>query len=271
MKRFTVFGVPIDSLAEDELLARLLADRGLVVTPNPEILLAARSNSLYLDLLQSSTLAIPDGVAVRFAVAALHSSIGLPRHTGVDMVPLLASVAVRNDEALLLLGGFADDLTKIRNRFVAQHPALRCVTIDPGIIDTSSPMLDKTIIDRIATLGPSIVAVGLGQGRGKSQGKQEKIAQQILDAVPNVRIAIGVGGAFDMLAGRSVRSPEIFRRFGFEWAWRLVREPWRFPRIIRAVIIFPMSVIYDTIRGRRFVAALIAVAKDLRLFFSNNV
>lgn len=271
MKRFSVFGVPIDSLTEDELLARLLGDRGLVVTPNPEILLAARSNLLYRDVLQTSVLAIPDGIAVRFAVSALDGSIGLPRHTGVDVLPLLASVAVRNNETLVLLGGFADDLAKIHDRFIAQYPKLRCVTIDPGFIDASSPILAEGIIAQIAALGPAIVAVGLGQGRGKSQGKQERVARQILDAASNIRIAIGVGGAFDMLAGRSARSPEVFRRFGFEWLWRLLREPWRFRRIVRATIIFPMVVIYYTIRGRRFVAALIAVAKNLRQFFFKHV
>ena len=271
MKRFSVFGVPIDSLTEDELLARLLADRGLVVTPNPEILLAARSDSSYRDLLRSSVLAIPDGVAVRFAVSALDGSVGLLRHTGVDVVPLLASVAVRKGETLVLLGGFADDLAKIRDRFIAQHGALCCVPIDPGVIDPESPMLEKKIIDQIAALGPALVVIGLGQGRGKSQGKQERIARQLLSAALNVRMAIGVGGAFDMLAGRSPRSPLVFRRFGFEWVWRFLREPWRFRRIARATIVFPMVVIYDTIRGRRFVAALIAVAKDLRLFFFTHV
>jgi len=271
MNRFSVFGVPIDSLTEDELLARLLGDRGLAVTPNPEILLAARLNSTYGDLLRSSALAIPDGVAVRFAVAALNGSIGLPRHTGVDVVPLLALVATKNDESLVLLGGFADDLAKIRDRFIAQHPALRCLMIDPGVIDASSPILDQKIIDQILALGPAILAVGLGQGRGKSQGKQERIAQQILDAAPNVRMAIGVGGAFDMLAGRVVRSPDVFRRFGLEWLWRFLHEPWRFSRIVRATIVFPMLVTYDTIRSRRFVAALMAVAKDLHLFFFKKV
>lgn len=271
MKRFTVFGAPVDWLTEDELLARLLADRGLITTPNPEILLAARSNAQYCDLLKSSVLAVPDGVAVRFAVSALNGSVELPRHTGVDMVPMLPLVAVQNNESLVLLGGFADDLATIRDRFIAQHPTLSCVTIDPGVIDASAPILEKLIVDQIAALGPTMVAIGLGQGRGKSQGKQEVIARQILDSAPNVRIAIGVGGAFDMLAGRAARSPQMFRQFGLEWAWRFLREPWRFPRIVRAVILFPMLVIYDTIQNRRFVAALIAVAKDLRLFFFKHV
>lgn len=267
MKRLSVFGVPIDSLTEDELLVRLSCDRGLVTTPNPEILLAARGDETYRKLLHSSVLSIPDGIAVRFAVAALEDSIGLPRHTGVDVVPVLAEVAASNNETFVLLGGSADDLDKVRNRFIAQHPALRCVTIDPGVIDSAAPMLDAIFIKQIVALGPAIVAVGLGQGRGKSQGKQEKVCQQILSAAPAVRLAIGVGGAFDMLAGRAVRSPRVFRRFGFEWLWRLFREPWRFRRILRAVIVFPVLVVSDTIRTRRFVAALIAVAKDLRLFF----
>jgi N-acetylglucosaminyldiphosphoundecaprenol N-acetyl-beta-D-mannosaminyltransferase len=45
-----------------------------------------------------------------------------------------------------------------------------------------------------------------------------------------VRIAIGVGGALDYLAGTVRRAPEPVRALGLEWAYRLVREPWRWRR-----------------------------------------
>ncbi|HEX3721694.1 MAG TPA: WecB/TagA/CpsF family glycosyltransferase [Nitrolancea sp.] len=43
-------------------------------------------------------------------------------------------------------------------------------------------------------------------------------------------IAFGVGGAFDFLAGAVPRAPRIVRRFGFEWLYRLIRQPWRWRR-----------------------------------------
>jgi N-acetylglucosaminyldiphosphoundecaprenol N-acetyl-beta-D-mannosaminyltransferase len=48
-------------------------------------------------------------------------------------------------------------------------------------------------------------------------------------------VAIGVGGAFDFLAGRSPRPPAWVRRAGLIWLHRLVREPWRWRRQLALV------------------------------------
>ena len=45
-------------------------------------------------------------------------------------------------------------------------------------------------------------------------------------------VGMGVGGAFDVLAGRVPRAPGWLRRLGLEWAWRLAREPWRWRRML---------------------------------------
>ncbi|MBK8048408.1 MAG: WecB/TagA/CpsF family glycosyltransferase [Anaerolineales bacterium] len=46
-------------------------------------------------------------------------------------------------------------------------------------------------------------------------------------------VAIGVGGAFDFVAGVTVRAPAWMRRFGLEWLHRLAREPWRWRRMLK--------------------------------------
>ena len=82
---------------------------------------------------------------------------------------------------------------------------------------------------------------------------------------------IGVGGAFDVLSGVVRRAPMIFQRFGFEWLWRLYVEPWRFRRIFRATILFPIIVAYGTVRSGTFGRALVSVAAELRShFFSRS-
>ncbi len=57
-----------------------------------------------------------------------------------------------------------------------------------------------------------------------------------------VKIAIGVGGAFSIIAGRLPRAPKILRDFHLEWLWRLCLEPKRLRRIWNAVVVFPLLV-----------------------------
>ena len=56
-------------------------------------------------------------------------------------------------------------------------------------------------------------------------------------------LAMGVGGTFDFIAGKRKRAPRWMQSIGLEWLWRLVREPSRFLRIWRAVVVFPYYVV----------------------------
>jgi len=47
-----------------------------------------------------------------------------------------------------------------------------------------------------------------------------------------VKVCIGVGGTFDVLAGRAKRAPVFFQKHGLEWLYRLYKEPWRFVRML---------------------------------------
>ena len=57
-------------------------------------------------------------------------------------------------------------------------------------------------------------------------------------------VYMGVGGAFDMIAGHTRRAPKLFRMSGLEWMWRLLLQPSRILRIWRAVVIFPLTVLW---------------------------
>jgi N-acetylglucosaminyldiphosphoundecaprenol N-acetyl-beta-D-mannosaminyltransferase len=56
----------------------------------------------------------------------------------------------------------------------------------------------------------------------------ERNREDLADA--GVRVAIGLGGSLDYLAGEVPRAPELMRRLGLEWLYRLLREPWRWRR-----------------------------------------
>jgi len=86
---------------------------------------------------------------------------------------------------------------------------------------------------------PDILFVALGHGR------QEKWIARNLSKLSSVKLAMGVGGSFDYISGQVKRAPKFMRKLGLEWLYRLIKEPWRLPRILVAVIKFSWLVIKD--------------------------
>lgn len=88
--------------------------------------------------------------------------------------------------------------------------------------------------------------------------------------LPNVRVLVGVGGVIRVMANPHLTAPAFMRRFGFEWLWRLIHQPWRAERIFKAVVLFPLEIIWATLRYHRFFRALRNVFRELRAHFSSR-
>jgi N-acetylglucosaminyldiphosphoundecaprenol N-acetyl-beta-D-mannosaminyltransferase len=168
---------------------------------------------------------------------------------------------------VVLLGGTPLSLSLTKQHFTTLVKRISIIGLNPGIINETEPTVSKTIIHDLQAIGPCVIAVALGQGKGRVQGKQERVMAQLAEHVPNARVIMGVGGAFDALSGLANRGPVVLRQFGFEWLWRAVREPWRARRIARAVLVFPWTVACDTLRAGRFLNACTAVLKALYTHF----
>jgi N-acetylglucosaminyldiphosphoundecaprenol N-acetyl-beta-D-mannosaminyltransferase len=71
--------------------------------------------------------------------------------------------------------------------------------------------------------------------------KQEK---WIYKWLPKLRVggAMAVGGTFAYLSGQSKLPPKWMEERGLEWLWRLLNEPRRALRILKAVILFPLKI-----------------------------
>ena len=70
--------------------------------------------------------------------------------------------------------------------------------------------------------------------------KQELWLARNTANLSRIKIAMGVGGAFDFIAGEKYRAPIWLRKIGMEWFFRLIQEPKRWKRIYNAVIKFPV-------------------------------
>lgn len=248
-----LFGVRIHDVGLDEastIFARWLAEdvSHVVVTPNPEFLLAARRDAKFAQRLNDADLSLPDGTGLRFASAALADTVITHRVPGVAALELLAERAMQAGKKLLLLGA-EPAISLAAASLQQQFATLDVAVLDPGAVGRAGE-LPADVNTQIAKIAPAVIAVGLGQE------KQEACIAENVAKWPSVRIAIGVGGAFAMIGGVLDRAPKLLRRAGLEWTWRVLLEPRRAGRIWRAAVVFPAVVIWTTLRERRFLRAV---------------
>lgn len=236
MPRITLLGVPIDSLMREEAVFRmqvLLRSEGQhhVVTPNSEMLVEASRNPAFKAVLQKSALSLPDSSGLVWAARCTGQSLP-ERVTGVDTVSELCKVI---DESIpvFLLGAGAGVADRAAKNLWRKNSHFLLAGVFAG---SPRPNDAAEIIHRINEAKPALLLVAFGSPL------QELWIARYLDQLPSVRVAIGVGGTFDFLAGNTKRAPRIFQMAGLEWLWRLLLEPRRLPRILNAVVVFPWLV-----------------------------
>ncbi|OGL61772.1 hypothetical protein A3C09_01890 [Candidatus Uhrbacteria bacterium RIFCSPHIGHO2_02_FULL_47_44] len=249
--RHFIFDVPIDDLSDNEFDQQLTEwvngnTSKFLATPNPEFLLLASKDTEFQKLLQSSDLSLPDGVGLRFAIAALTDERLHHRHTGVDLVDRLAYLSYKTNRHLLLVGGEEGAAKKTKQYFEQKYPGVRISVFNPGRIDLHYRGTHEGYPYDLAGFNADIMLVALGQK------KQEQFIKQALPNLPSVRIAVGVGGAFEMISRMKPRAPQFMLRMGLEWLWRVMIEPSRAGRILNATFVFPIVVVCATLRQHRF-------------------
>jgi N-acetylglucosaminyldiphosphoundecaprenol N-acetyl-beta-D-mannosaminyltransferase len=244
-----IFGVRLHELSSEARLRQVCTDflKGertfRIFTPNPEILLRARADPDYADVLNGADLALPDGTGVAL-VESLRARRRIRRWPGVEIGGLLLELAAEHGVTVAFLGGEGDVAERAAARWRIRLPGLRIEVVGASLPVDEDGLArpagrDAEIVEEIRALAPAIVLVGLGAP------KQERWIARHAGDLPTVRIAIGTGGAFDMWAGRLRRAPRFLHRIGLEWVWRLVLEPGRLPRIVRATVVFPFRALTE--------------------------
>jgi N-acetylglucosaminyldiphosphoundecaprenol N-acetyl-beta-D-mannosaminyltransferase len=216
-----------------------------VVTPNPEFVVAAQKQEDFLAIINEADLAICDGVGLQYAARFLGQEAP-PRITGNDLMQILAGLCAESGQSMFLLGGEDEDSGKkaaaiLKDKF----PTLK-VQANPGgpiFFKDGQWSMNPAVLRDIVNSEPAVLLVALGHG------KQERWIISFLQHLPSVRVAAGIGGAFDYLSGSVPRAPRWMRRLGLEWLYRLIKQPTRIKRIWTAVMVFPYLVIKSKIRS----------------------
>ncbi len=222
-QRCRILGVSVDVLTLEEAARRaetMLAEGGthLVVTPNAEMLNLAGRDLDLKGILCRADLVLPDGAGV-VLVGRLRGIRRLVRVPGVDFVRRLLG---RGRRSVFLLGGERGVAESAAESLRAANPTLEVRGTAHGYFTAEE---ETSLVETIRSSRAEILLAGLGVPR------QEKWLAAHLERL-GVGLAVGVGGALDVFAGRAVRCPSWMGRIGLEWLYRLIREPRRAGRML---------------------------------------
>jgi N-acetylglucosaminyldiphosphoundecaprenol N-acetyl-beta-D-mannosaminyltransferase len=241
--RVDVLGVGFDRVhlagATEQVLRRLDADeRTFVITANPEFVMLARRDEAVAQIAREAQLVVADGSGVVAASRLLGDP--LPRVPGRLLVDALVPHLAQRRSPIFFLGAAPGVAERAAAELRRRARGLVVAGVHAG---SAEPEDDAVSVARIRDSGARVLFVAYGMP------KQERWIARNLAALPAVRLAIGVGGVFDQLAGVQKVPPAIFHAVGLEWLWRLVREPRRWRRQ-RVLPVFALLVLRRRLLGR---------------------
>ncbi len=237
--KVNILGAKIDNFNKTDVLKKIdeFLSGGLghyIVTANPEMIVAAQKDEEFLKILNKAELTVPDGFGLILAARYLRQPLP-ERIAGVDLMLDVCRIAEQKNYSVYFLGGEEGISKRAAEKIVKNFPRLRVAGAESGgIISDQQSTVDN---QQINSAKPDILFVALGAG------KQEKWIAKNLQNLPSIKIAMGVGGAFDFISGKIKRAPRWIRKIGFEWLWRLFMQPWRLKRIFTATIKFSWLII----------------------------
>ena len=239
--RINIMGVDFDSLTLSEavdLAQEMIAQRraAYVVTPNPEIVMTCWENPDAMEAVQNADLVLPDGVGVIYGAKILGTPLKgkLP---GIDFAAELMRRLAKSGGRVYLLGAKPGIAEQAGERMKAQFPGLVICGTHDGYFKSDEP-----IIEEINALQPDLLLVCLGAPKQELWMNRNR-------PVLKVGLMAGLGGSLDVFAGTVKRAPVFFQKFGLEWFYRLVKEPWRFKRMMKLPK-FLFACIGKKLRGR---------------------
>jgi len=209
-----------------------------ICTANPEFLMAAQHDREFAEVLQRADLVLPDGVGLLWAARWLGAALP-ERVAGSDLIYRIAERAAQKGWRLYFLGAGEGIAQMAADTLRARYPGLTIAGTFGG-----SPRVEEeeAIVARVKAARPDLLLVAYG-----APAQDKWIARN--KARLGAPVSLGVGGAFDFVAGAARRAPAWMRRAGVEWLHRLWRQPWRTKRIFTAVVLFPLAVLRQ---GHRF-------------------
>lgn len=233
MKKITVLGIDIDKVDMKEATNRCISaiennKKFFVVTPNAEIVVNAGENKALFDVIKKADMVVPDGMGIVMASKILSNPLN-ERVTGIDLMESLLKYCNENNKSIFLLGAKDGIASKAAENIKAKYPNLIIAGTHHGYYKGihsghKGHEEELSVINQINVANPDVVFVAFGSP------KQEFFIDSYKENI-NAKVFIGVGGSFDVYSGILDRAPEFYQKYGIEWLYRAIKEPFRIKRL----------------------------------------
>ena len=214
-----VLGVKIHRVDMDGTLALIrefiASDKPhIIVTADASSVMRAQSDTEFQYLVNAADLITPDG----FGVIKAASLLGCPlieRVSGVEIAKEMCRMSAEEGFSIYFLGAAPGVAELAAQNMKSRFPALNIAGVHDGFF---GPERDAEIVAQVKESGAQALLVAMGIPR------QEKFIYDNLNKL-GVRVAMGVGGSFDVFSGKVKRAPVWFQNHGLEWLYRLAKDP----------------------------------------------
>jgi len=221
-----LLGARVDGIRLEQAVERVAGFVGSrqscwIITLNPELLYRAWSERDLLNLINRADLVTADGVGIVWACRMAGRPVP-ERVTGIDLMLRLSARAAKEGWRVFLLGAAPGVAGEAASRLKRLYPGLVVAGTHHGYF---SPAEEPSVVELVRQARPDLLFVALGAP------KQEYWVVRNRAAL-GAAVAVGVGGSFDVVAGRMRRAPFWMQRLRLEWLFRLLKEPARWRRML---------------------------------------
>lgn len=223
--KIDVMGVRFDNVTMTEALEKakeMLQSEGAdyVVTPNSEIVYEAMASKELEDLLNGASLVLPDGAGVVLGAKILGTPLK-EKVAGVEFADGVLGLLAETGGSVYLLGSKPGVAELAAEKMLQKHPGLTVAGMADGYFKD-----EAAVVAKVNEAKPDVLFVCLGAP------KQERFMMNHRQEL-NVKLMAGLGGSLDSFAGTVKRAPRWMIKLSLEWFYRLLKEPWRFKRMLR--------------------------------------
>ncbi|WP_219834513.1 WecB/TagA/CpsF family glycosyltransferase [Paenibacillus sp. R14(2021)] len=226
MDTVKILGVPFSKMTLSDtvklLQARLAGERKPMfhlITANPEIVMAAKQEPQLQAIVNAADLITPDGIGV--VLAAKWQGVLIPeRVTGFDLLTRLLEGAKTKGFSLYVVGADEETNAKAASIIVDKYPGVEIVGRHNGYYKGEQ---EEALVADIERKQPDLLIVALGAPNAEKWIYKHKSRLK-------AKVAFGVGGSLDVIAGKVKRAPVIWQKLNVEWLYRLLKQPSRWRR-----------------------------------------
>lgn len=225
MSKIRLLNTEVDNFTMSEAIdeaEKLILERknSYIVTPNVDHILRLEDDEEFREIYEKASMRLTDGKPLIWIANYFKNPIK-EKISGSDFFPRLCERASKKGYSVFLLGAAEGVADMAAENLKKKYPGLKIAgTYSPSFGFENKPDEIEKIMKMLNDVKPDILAVGLGSP------KQEKFIYKYRDKM-NVPLSLAIGASIDFEAGNKKRAPRFMSEAGFEWLYRLCKEPRR--------------------------------------------